>query len=559
MTFLKPLALFCLTALLPVVAFATGDTEAPRQQAAAQKTTVTIKRLVFADTAEAALAIKNSLSADGVYVTGLPFFDNKVFKDAVSKHLGSPIANETVNKIAEAVTKFVRDNDRLTAHLTIPQQNANDGTLCLVLALGRYKDISVKGNRWFSKELLADKLGVKPGDEIRVSTLEKGVNWVNASPFRRVTAVIDNVKGDPTNVGLILAVQERMPLRFVTSYDNSNVHLLGEHRYTGAIEYANLWGIDHDVTYQFCTTRPVGLYQLHSLNYKIPLPWRHHLQLLGAYARVNPSFAGGLITQIGQNVVGSAKYIVPWSKGNYIAELSGGVDFKQSNNNLEFGGKQFNSTKYDVVHAVLTATLIRKDSLGNWSATLNCNISPGELTPRNQDEIFHKSRPDAQDSYMTASLVLQRSTNLPNGWGHTIRGNFQTATENLQGSEQMSIGGAGTVRGYSERICSGDMGYTLTSELMTPVKTITLPKKWLKEKKINARGLVFFDCGEVSYLHKVASDVSMDPLMSTGVGIRCSAENFISFSFDYGWTWKRPSSLKLPGSGRAHMQATIAF
>jgi len=535
------------------------EVQEPAAQQKAQVTYVVMKQLFFAESEEAALAIKKGKPDEQVVVHSPAFFANDQFIKLMTKYVGQPISDETVVKIAGEISTYVQAHDRLTAHVKIPPQNASDGTLRLVVRLGCYKDISFKGNRWFSSELLAAKLGVKPGDEIRVSTLEQGINWINTNPFRRIHANINNVEGDPTKVNLILAVQEQMPLRVIAMYDNNNVKLLGEHRYTAAITYGNLWGLDHQLTYQLATTSPTQLFQVHNLDYRVPLPWHHYLQFVGAYAMVEPTFYGGLVTQKGQNVVASAKYIFPYIKGSWVIEFNGGVEFKQANNNLEFGGTQFSANKYDVLQGTIGATFIRRDKKGAWTVSTGLSISPGHLTPRNTDKIFNQTRPQSDPAYLRATLTLERGTQLAEGWEHVVRGNFQTVSKNVVGSEQLSIGGSGTVRGYEERIFSGDLGYTLTSELYAPAKTFTLPKKWLKEKKITVRALAFFDCGEVQYYRRIISDGRFDPLMSSGIGLRCNAANMMSVSFDYGWRWKKTPNYFSPGSGRAHIQATIAF
>jgi hemolysin activation/secretion protein len=561
-SFLCRLVGFLLVIMPPLAAFATKPDDG-KTGTASKQAFPPVKRLFFADSEQTVLAMNATTSDSLVMVRGLPVFDTPEFIALMKPYLGQVITDELIGKIGTDIGKYVRSKDRVTSNLTIPKQDVSDGTLRLVLKIGTYGKVVTKGNRWFSQKLLTKTVGVKPGEEICVSKLEQGIEWANANPFRRVQAIINNSTGDSTRADLILAVQERIPLRLTASYDNNNVSLLGEKRVTAALQCANLWGLDHQLTYQFSSSTPIRTYQAHSLDYRIPLPWHHYLQMVGAYAKVSPVFGGGNFHQRGQNVIADVKYITPISKGNWDIELSGGFDFKQANNNIEFGGSLFTDTKYDVAQAVLGATVVKRDKLGAWSASLGLNLSPGRMSPLNRDEVFTLIHANADASYVQATLSLQRSTELGSGWQHNVRSFFQATSSNLVGSEQMSIGGDGTVRGYSQFVLSGDSGYYVSNELLTPVKSFAIPKKGFAPLVLQARLLAFLDCGETAYYRRDPkldpnADVKFDPLMSAGLGVRFSAANHLSFSLDYGWRIKQ-IHVAQPGSGRGHVRMTMAF
>lgn len=542
-----------------------------------------LRQLLFAETEAEVLAIDGGDKEGVVVAHGLPLFNTEEFAKLMQPHFGKNITDDLVRKIGTDIANYVKAHDRVTTSLSIPKQDATRGTLRLILRTGRYRNVVFKGNKWFSSELLQSKLGVQPGDEILVSTLEGSLNWINANPFRRTQAIINNVAGDPSKVDLIVAVQERVPLRLVASYDNSNVKILGDNKYSFSLQHANVWGLDHQLTYQYTTCDRSDFYQAHSLDYRIPLPWRHYLQFLGAYSRVHPKIpttSNVPVFQKGENMIADLRYILPIAKGKWDMEFTAGFDFKHANNSLEFGGQNADFKKYQIAQFTLGNTIVRSDKWGSWAMSTNVNVSPGNLTPFNDDWWFGATegegksqkllgaRTGATAYYVYATISLQRSTALgKSGWEHALRATYQITNRNLVPSEQMSLGGMGTVRGYPERTLTGDTGYFVSSEFLSPVQKVTLPKKIFNAAAIQARGLAFFDCGEVSLLHLAPSDIFNDPQMSVGAGLRASLANRLSISADWGWRLKRPTPFKdgegkeapRPSAMRGHVRVILAF
>src|SRR5690606_16693588 len=108
-------------------------------------------------------------------------------------------------------------------------------------------------------------------------------------------------------------------------------------RIAANIQLGNLWNEDHQGSYQFLTTEKTNVYQAHVASYRAALPWRHFTEVSAIYAHVKPSFEDDLLLHDGRTIVADAKYIVPLKTGNEPRDLAFGVNFKQSNNDLEYG------------------------------------------------------------------------------------------------------------------------------------------------------------------------------------------------------------------------------
>lgn len=518
-----------------------------------------LKHLLFGDTQETAGKMITPTDGRRVVtqnVSGLE--DLASLEAALSAFYGQPITMALIQKIGQAIGKYLQEHDRLVVDVMVPNQTVADGSLRLAIIVGRYKDLKFHGNRWFSGSLLQKKLGIKPGEEVRLSTLEEAVNWTNTNPFRRIRVLVNDLDNEPGKADLMVAVNERFPLKVAASYDNTGIQILGQSHYTASLLYGNLWGLDHQLSYAYTSTDYRKVYEVHSLDYRIPLPWRHSVQINGAYAKVRPTFGDGWFNQKGESVIGSLRYLIAKEKGVWSSEYAIGTEFKQSNNNLEFGGFQYQANRNDTFQLTLGTTLGRKDPLGMWVLGLNINASPGGLNRRNSREIYFEARYLANPRYLTGTLLLQRLTKFGMGFELLSRGQLQLASTNLLGAEQMTIGGQGTVRGYRERIFSGDEGCLLSHELQGPVWTFAMPKSTQFTPPMQLRLVSFWDYSRVYYNRRIASDIKLDPLMSAGIGLRANMGYQFSVTADYGWQIKQ-TTYRQPEGSRGHIRVSLSY
>jgi hemolysin activation/secretion protein len=404
--------------------------------------------------------------------------------------------------------------------------------------------------------------------------LEEAVNWTNANPFRRVKVVVNDLQNEPGLADLVVEVQEQIPFRAAVSYDNTGNEVLGLNRYSSSMQFGNVWGLGHQASYQYTTTDDTRLYQVHSGDYRLPLPWHHYIELAAAYSLAQPSYYNGLFTLKGQNLVTNLRYIAPVEHGALSMEFSGGIDFKQANNNFEWGGAVVPqlTTKNDIFQLSLGATVVRRDPHGAWAIGANVSLSPGDLDTRNSDATFAATRPNGylrdangnlnpsapigQSHYAYGSLNVQRLTKLPADFQVISHGQIQISSANLLGSEQMSIGGQGTVRGYDERISSGDQGYLLSHELQSPEWQTVLSLHGRKLGVMQTRLAAFWDFGKTGFKHSFGA--IEQPLMGAGLGVRSNVSNNFSLAADYGWQLMQTTPQQ-PDHGRATIKVTMAY
>jgi hemolysin activation/secretion protein len=365
---------------------------------------------------------------------------------------------------------------------------------------------------------------------------------------------------------LIVGVQERIPLRLVLTADRGGSEAIGMGRYTAGVTYANMWGMDHEATYQFVTTDKPSVYQAHVLSYRVPFSWRHILQVSGSYSLATPTLGGGYFDQEGRSVTGDIRYAVPIRTGQNPVEAFAGVNFKRSNNDLEFGGENVESRSSDIFQLSAGVSTIRRDKQGVWAFGFSLIASPGGVTPDNKGRVFNETaRVGAKAQYLYGTFTAQRAQTLPRGWEFTSRAIFQLASTNLLPSEQLGAGGASSVRGYEDNSYLGDQGMVFSNELATPAWRKVLPFLSKARPPLETRGVVFLDTAKVELKDRYSADPNSafydrkhDPMASVGVGVRAALPLNFSLTADYGWQLKNVPEVHDRGH-KGHIKVILAF
>ena len=504
-----------------------------------------------------------------VVVSDVPLLAGPDFPAAVAPFFTSQLGLESINALGGLMKQYALKHDRVI-NIIVPDQPKEEvlqGVVRLVVAVNRYKDLDFKGNRWFSSKLLREKLGIKSGEEVSIARLDEAVNWANTNPFRRVQVALLPIDAQPGSTNIVVGVQERLPLRLVTSYDDSGNAVLGKRHYTGQLLYGNFLGLDHQVSYQYTTTDHEGVFHAHGLNYEVPLPWRHRLDVTANYATVDPLLFGGALNQKGKNLGIDVRYTYPLRGGNNPVELFAALDYKQNDNNLVYGGLSFGGLT-DIFEVVTGISAIKRDARGGWAFGLTVNLSPGNFNSRNTDAVFqgktqgsafNTGRVGARAQYAYGSFSVQRVLNLDHGWQFLSRGTLQLSTANLLGSEQISIGGSATVRGFDERILTGDDGFVVSNDLQTPVIKTSL--KFLPKIRppLETRFSVFYDAGHLRAAHPTIDDLPQYPLASSGLGVHMNLGTYFNLSADYGWQISRLPPHYSSSRNRAHVKVVLAY
>jgi hemolysin activation/secretion protein len=505
--------------------------------------------------------VRDGVDAPGLSVDpALGLLDDPAIRQALTKHLGKPFAASDIAAITRLIVNWYRSRQHPVIDVIFPQQKISSGTVQVLVVEYRAGQIRVEGNRWFARAIIRDGVHLQTGEAIDFNQLRQDLNALNRNPFRRVDAVFarSDVVGD---TDLVLQTQDRLPLRVYATYDNTGLPVTGRDRYSAGINWGDAFGTDTQLSYQFTTgddllgkrNRGPGqsndpAFLAHAVDVLSPLlPNGDMIHVFGSYMQQVPD-VGANFGQVGRNYQLSIRYQhdLPGLLTGLTHQLEFGFDYKNSNNNLAFGGASVYANATEVDQFVLSYNATLGDRWGQSALKNDLVYGPGGLTGGNTTAAFQNSGvAGASAAYVYDRVQLTRQTNLPYHLTWLVRATGQTASNDLILSEQLGAGGVDSVRGYDERAESGSEGVLASTELYTPALSLAHA---LLGKSFNDAGqlLAFYDYGRVSDEHAQQKTPTRAELASVGFGARYNLDRYLSVRFDYGWQLER-----LPGA--AHL------
>jgi len=503
----------------------------------------------------------------GVQLRGITPPSPEVFaKEIGDAYLGKPISLQSIHQLSRDIIVYYRRHDHPAVEVVVPEQEITKGVLQFVVIEGRLGKVRVEGNRWFSGERLARQVRLRPGDSIEASRVLADVTWLNSNPFRDVdVAYVPGKEFGTTDV--VLKVRDRFPLRVYAGYENSGPVITGVDRWLTGFNWGNVFGLDHQLSYQLTTSSDWEGLRSNSVIYTAPLPWRHTLSVFGSYtdAMAEKAVEGDPSRPRGRSFQVSFRYTAPLRPiGKLTQDVFVGADFKRSNNDLEYGGTRLFGTDVDIAQLVSGYEAKERDPWGSTSLKGTLFYSPGGVTADNTDAAFEQARAFSRAEYLYGRLFMERINDLPAGCSLRLKAGAQWADGNLQASEQIGLGGYDTVRGYPEFADRGDSGYLLSAELRSP--SLSLIHLSGPEKDAPGLGrfndqlqvLAFFDFGSGRLHDPFPGERRSFELAGVGPGVRYVITPCLSVRFDYGW---QLTDTHLPYShgGAAHLGVILSY
>ena len=499
----------------------------------------------------------------GVQVVNIPILGGSDFKAKIQWYLGRSMSINDIKSLQNDIILYSRAKNHPLVDVILPPQVLTSGVIQLWFLEGKLSKVSVenKGRKWFTDQFIISQVHLHAGETVDMQKLTDDLDWVNRNPFRQVNTVF-RAGNDLGQTEMVLQVDDRIPFRPYVGYENSGTEFTGQDRLLAGFNWGNVLGLDQQLNFQYTTDVQFERLAAYSASYIIPLPWRHAIAIMGAYANATAEFPQNSALSKGTSWQTSMRYSIPHRIGrNYIQEITAGFDYKNTDNDLEFGGQTaLSTTRVQVDQFQVGYSGLLLDNWGQTSFGLEGYFSPGDLTSENTDAAFNQLRPGSKANYVYGRLTAERLTRLPAGLTWVLHGFGQASTQRLTPSEEIGIGGFGTVRGYGERLVNGDNGWVVNNEIRSP--TVSVFKRiglipWDDRFQV----LGFFDYGSVTIKDFNSSDAGAGfmpttNLASVGGGLRYTILQNLSVRFDYGFELIN----REPGkTGGAHVGVLLSF
>lgn len=449
---------------------------------------------------------------------------------AVYPFLGPNRTAEDVDKARAALEKAYHEKGFQTVSVSVPAQNVESGTVVLAVTEGRVGNLRVKNSRYHDIERIKEKApSLKEGTLPNFNTVTEDIIALNQWPDRRVTPAL-RAGATPGTIDVDLNVEDKLPLHASVELNNRQSPNTAPLRLNTNIKYDNLWQLGHSlsVSYQVAPERRDDAEVITGSYLARVTDWTSVL-VYGVDSKSDVATVGGMnIVGPGQ-VFGARAILTLPTKEGFFHSLSFGLDYKHFGQIVELGSESFSSpiTYYPGVIAY-SATWQREQSLtqANVGTTFNLR-GPGS----GFDE-FDAKRFYADSNFFHFNADVQHTHQLPEGYELFAKAQTQIADGPLVSSEQMSVGGADTIRGYLESEAIGDTGVSGSVELRTPELGQFVRKALQDARAVDDSGAElptiisdwrmfgFFDVGTVKIHEPLDEQQTTFTLWSFGVGTR---------------------------------------
>jgi len=425
-------------------------------------------------------------------VTGATLFPEGELIAATGFTPGSDLTLPELRNLAAAITRFYNRHGYVLAQAYLPAQDVLEGTVTIAVIEGRYGAISVRNESGVSDDVARRiTAGLNSGDPVAIAPLERRLLLLSDTPG----VVVHSTLSPGAEIGtsdLTIDLAPAPRLYGSLEADNAGNRYTGAYRFGGSVNYANATGFGDLLSLRLLASTEGLAYgraawQAPLGEATVGIAYTHMQYSLGReFEALDASGTADIFSAF-------ASYPLIRSR---TANLYALASFDAKYLTDEIGLVSQVSDKQ--VRAVTVG--LQGDSRdafggGGWNAG-SLFWTTGDLDIESPlERAADAATAQSQGGFNKLQYAVSRLQTVsgPLSVFGSLRG--QVATDNLDSSEKMELGGAYAVRAYPEGEAYGDEGYVATVEarLMLDQWTGSLPGQF--------QLIGFVDAGEVDFAH----------------------------------------------------------
>jgi hemolysin activation/secretion protein len=469
-----------------------------------------------------------------IEILGNTVIKTSVLHNAVKKYEGRKLFFKDLKELAETITNEYRKRGFFLAKTYFPAQEVTHGTVKVDVLEGKLGILTLKGNTHYSDRFIRARFRATNKGIIHYGRLLKALSLLNEYPGLNVRSVFQTGKTVGT-VDLALVIKDYGKLlNYSFDYNNFGSRYVSRFRFGSGLQMNNIFFQGDDLSLRGMLGTPFSQLRYGQLSYWVPV--------------------GGFGTKIGISMLGT-RYLAGrefkqfQTKGSAFiysvglrqplvrtrtlsidAEL--GADYKQIDNYQR-------PFTHDKDYLRTLRQQIAVDWLDPWQGRtysafeVTTGLDMFGASPQDSQTI---SRDGAGGKFMKFNIHFSRVQKLPFQSLLLFRGLGQLSPSKLASSEQISLGGADSVRGYPISDFLGDQGYNVNAELYTPPPLVG---SWVvpgfNKRLSDMIQCVFFIDHGTAFVRKNAFDQRNHRILTGyGPGLRFNLPFDTSLRLDWG-------------------------
>lgn len=467
---------------------------------------------------EASQLIKDLDSSKTVYVKGFSFAGNdhissEVLLDLVSEYRDRDLSYTQIQEVLHLVTKYYQEHNYFVAraYLTPQDLSKSDQILEISILEGKYGEFRLKNSSLVDDEIVQEILdSVKESDIISTNTIQRVTNLVNDRAGAVVTEAAISPGEAVGSSDFDIKVEATPRVDGYIAVDNYGSRYTGTHRLQGLININSPFGIGDKLSISGLLSQKADLKNAR-IAYALPLS------------------SSGLRADVAYS---KTKYDLV--KEYKDLDIDGDTDIyevgllypllRSASENLYIKGKYYHKDMNDYMsdskfnRRIINSFVASLDYDKNYSffdlaakVDANLNLTAGHLNS-------HGNNPDdggyyKVDSYITNDIFFDDTFSL----NTTLTLQKALGHKNLDGSEELSVGGFYNVKLYPFSEQSAENGYVASFELFARLPSLSA---------YNHKMGIFYDIGDAYEEINRDATFKRARLKDVGVGYYSSFDSF---------------------------------
>jgi len=452
--------------------------------------------------------------SNSIYVSNIETNSSSILSKTELNSLTSDYENRdvTIKELRELISdinEVYMKKGYITAQAVLPEQNVENGIVKIELIEGKVAEIILQGNKYTKDKYIINRLAVNKGDIIKIDTLEDELFYFNVVNDINIKADLKAGKEYGTT-DLILKIIEPKKIKKSIFIDNRGRKESGKIRYGFNYSNNSLMGFRDRINFSYFETEGT---KGGAISYDFPIKIRNARANINYNNNVSDIIYGDFESV---SIKGEYEdYGISLNLPMFVKEgfkVDGGFEYKYKRSDTFFSG--FNLLETDI--ETYSLNLITQSVKENILMFSNYNVLKG-YTKSGQGDY---EDPGVSSEFMKYNAYFERQHILDRKNTLNIKTYVQLANNKLlPSSEQFSLGGMSTIRGFEEGKLTGDQGYYISLEI----------SKRLDETK---EYFVFIDHGGVLPYKGNEEDYNKDDyLTSLGQGLNFYFNKNVSGKF----------------------------
>ncbi|MGD9554372.1 MAG: ShlB/FhaC/HecB family hemolysin secretion/activation protein [Arcobacteraceae bacterium] len=455
-------------------------------------------------------------------ITGAVHLSNEVLKSIVEPYENQNLSFNQMLEITSLITKAYREKGYFVARAYIPPQNilTQNGSLKINIIEGNYGKFILENNSLVNDEIVQSNLDdIKEKNIVSSQTLERVMLIINDTPGVTVSKAEVRPGKELGTSDFIIGTDATKPYNGYIIGDNYGSQYTGKHRIMAGVDINSPFKIGDKITAFAMTSEKTGLLS-GKVGYEFPL----HAN--GTRAEISYSKTTYELGSTYKNLdaVGSSDSIA--ARVSYpiirtrLENLNSYAEI--SYNKMKDEIQNINSmVKKDTYVAVAGLDYTKDELMFNKNSQTRSGLSltVGRLSFEDvADKQNDKAGANTQGQFSKINIELGKDIKLlPTlRWENSFQAQYALGNKNLDGSQDLSLGGINGVKFYPDGEESAENGYIFNTELLYTLPTF---------KALNSTVSIFYDIGRVTISDNFSNE-EFRTLQDFGVGYYGSFKDF---------------------------------